>query len=73
MTTYRVDWAEADDAINADPHVFDAPSRESAMRIAATTSRKHGTAYAIATGRDGRDTGQRVYDRGRFSYAEGEF
>jgi hypothetical protein len=35
-------------------------------------SRKHGTAYAIAT-RDGKDSGQRVYIQGSYSHTDGQF
>ncbi|UTU07708.1 hypothetical protein CcrC1_gp517 [Caulobacter phage C1] len=67
--TYRTDYTPDD---GKTIEVSDPMTREQAMRQAAYLSRTYGTAYAIAS--DGkRDTGQRVYQDGRFAYQDDKF
>ena len=69
MPDYRVDYMRAGATVETVEYPRD---RAEAMTLARKRSREHGTAYAIRSD-DDRDTGQRVYDRGFFSYREGEF
>jgi hypothetical protein len=72
MTTYRVDYATADQPDT--PVVTYTASRANALNKAAKISARPGvgTAYAIATV-DGQDTGQRVYSHGAFDRQDDQF
>ena len=70
MTRYRTDYSEDDGKTVI---IDEGLTRTEAMQKAAILSRKHGTAYAVASDDKGRDTGQRVYVNGRFDYQDDQF
>jgi len=78
LISYRLDYRPDAADLNDRPTVVDMGSGPAARRRvmdkarSLSGTRAVSTAYAIAT-LDGRDTGQRVYCDGRFSYQDGEF
>lgn len=65
--SYRIDYQDGDQIVP----VFDL-TRTDAMSLARKMSKKHGSAYAIAS-QNGQDIGQKVYHDGRFSHADDSF
>jgi hypothetical protein len=70
MTDFRIDYM-GDNGPN-DVVIVWQTDRKAAMLAACQLSRKIGTVYAVRSDSDG-DTGQRVYENGRFCYADGDF